>query len=99
MTPATRQKFQPQKRFFASNLQSPARVSTAGCGAMRDDCDTEAEMQLGGKNVVVIGGSRGLGRVIVKTLHGAGASVTAVARAAGPLGQLAAALPGLKTLA
>jgi NAD(P)-dependent dehydrogenase (short-subunit alcohol dehydrogenase family) len=54
---------------------------------------------LNGKNVTVIGGSRGLGHVIVKTLHAEGAKVLAVARAREPLAQLANALPGLRTLA
>jgi NAD(P)-dependent dehydrogenase (short-subunit alcohol dehydrogenase family) len=54
---------------------------------------------LDGKNVVVIGGSRGLGHVIVKTVHAEGARVLAVARRREPLAHLTGVLPGLETLA
>ena len=51
------------------------------------------------KNVVIIGGSRGLGREMVAAASAAGASVLAVARAEGPLAELAAAYPGVRTMA
>jgi NAD(P)-dependent dehydrogenase (short-subunit alcohol dehydrogenase family) len=51
------------------------------------------------KNVVVIGGSRGLGRSIVAAAAAEGARVLAVARQEEPLQQLAAELPGVQTLA
>jgi NAD(P)-dependent dehydrogenase (short-subunit alcohol dehydrogenase family) len=51
------------------------------------------------KNVVVIGGSRGLGRVIVNAVHTDGAQVLAVARQSKPLSQLPEELPGVITLA
>jgi NAD(P)-dependent dehydrogenase (short-subunit alcohol dehydrogenase family) len=54
---------------------------------------------LRGKNVVVLGGSRGVGRVIVNAALAAGAQVLAAARSAHPLTELSNALPGLKTLA
>jgi NAD(P)-dependent dehydrogenase (short-subunit alcohol dehydrogenase family) len=54
---------------------------------------------LSGKNVVVIGGSRGLGRVIVETVHAEGARVLAVARGGKSLTQLAHDLIGATTLA
>lgn len=51
------------------------------------------------KNVVVIGGSRGLGHTIVAAVSTSGARVLAVARKAEPLQQLAATYPGVQTLA
>jgi len=51
------------------------------------------------KNVVVIGGSRGLGRTIVAAVSAEGARVLAVARKAEPLKRLAAAIPGVQILA
>ena len=51
------------------------------------------------KNMVVIGGSRGLGRTIVAAASAEGARVLAVARKAGPLEQLAAAFSGVQILA
>jgi NAD(P)-dependent dehydrogenase (short-subunit alcohol dehydrogenase family) len=54
---------------------------------------------LSGKNVVVIGGSRGLGRVLVETVHAEGARVLAVARGQKSLEQLANDVTGLTTLA
>lgn len=56
-------------------------------------------MRLENKNVVVIGGSRGLGRVIVAAVHAEGARVLSVARRPEPLAQLAAELPNVMTLA
>jgi len=53
---------------------------------------------LTGKNVVVIGGSRGVGRRIVETARGNGARVLAVARREGPLRELAQAVSGVQTL-
>jgi NAD(P)-dependent dehydrogenase (short-subunit alcohol dehydrogenase family) len=52
-----------------------------------------------GKNVVVIGGSKGLGRAIVAATHAEGAQVLAVARKAEPLKKLADAFPGVHVLA
>ncbi len=51
------------------------------------------------KNLVVVGGSRGVGRVIVEEANRAGASVLAVARGLQALKELARHLPGVKTLA
>jgi NAD(P)-dependent dehydrogenase (short-subunit alcohol dehydrogenase family) len=53
---------------------------------------------LSGKKVVVIGGSRSLGRVIVTDAHTNGAQVLAVARQPKPLSHLSKELPGLITL-
>jgi NAD(P)-dependent dehydrogenase (short-subunit alcohol dehydrogenase family) len=53
---------------------------------------------LTGKNVVVIGGSRGVGWRIVETTTGNGARVLAVARREGPLRQLAQEVPGAAIL-
>jgi NAD(P)-dependent dehydrogenase (short-subunit alcohol dehydrogenase family) len=50
------------------------------------------------KNVVVIGGSRGLGRTIVAAASAEGVQVLAVARKAEPLQQLAAEFPGVQIL-
>src|SRR5258708_33451287 len=55
--------------------------------------------RLDGKNVVVIGGSKGVGRAIVAAAHAEGAQVLAVARKADPLLQLADTFPGVHTLA
>lgn len=54
---------------------------------------------LQGQNVVVVGGSRGVGRAIVEAALGEGATVLAVARGAAALKELSWENPGLKTLA
>lgn len=54
---------------------------------------------LAGKNVVVIGASRGVGRAIVRRMAAEGAQVLAVGRNREPLEQLARELPGTRTLA
>lgn len=54
---------------------------------------------LQGQNVVVVGGSRGVGRAIVETTLSAGATVLAVARGAADLKQLSWEKPRVKTLA
>jgi NAD(P)-dependent dehydrogenase (short-subunit alcohol dehydrogenase family) len=55
-------------------------------------------LPLTGKNVVVIGGSRGVGRQVVAAARGNGARVLAVARQAEPLRQLAREVPGVEVL-
>jgi NAD(P)-dependent dehydrogenase (short-subunit alcohol dehydrogenase family) len=54
---------------------------------------------LNGKNVVIIGGSQGVGREMVLAAAAEGANVLAVARRQGPLAELAALQPGVRTLA
>jgi NAD(P)-dependent dehydrogenase (short-subunit alcohol dehydrogenase family) len=54
---------------------------------------------LSGKNVAVIGGSRGVGRKIVEVARPKGANVLAVARDHQALAELAAAVTGARTLA
>jgi NAD(P)-dependent dehydrogenase (short-subunit alcohol dehydrogenase family) len=54
---------------------------------------------LQGQNVVVVGGSRGVGRSIVETALSEGATVLAVARGERALAQFAQKTPGVKTLA
>ena len=54
---------------------------------------------LQGQNVVVVGGSRGVGRSIVEAALSEGATVLAVARGEAALAQFAKEAPGLKTLA
>ncbi len=54
---------------------------------------------LAGKNVVVIGGSRGVGRQVVEAAARSGARALAVARQEGPLQQLAREVPGTQVLA
>lgn len=61
--------------------------------------ETINTQHLHGKKVVVIGGSKGLGRAIVAATHAQGAQVLAVARKAEPLKQLADAFPGVHVLA
>jgi NAD(P)-dependent dehydrogenase (short-subunit alcohol dehydrogenase family) len=56
-------------------------------------------LPLAGKSMVVIGGSRGVGRRIVEAAVGNGARVLAVARGEGPLRQLAREVPGIEILA
>ena len=56
-------------------------------------------LSLTGKNVVVIGGSRGVGRHIVEAAARNGAHVLAVARQTGPLDQLRQDVPGIEVLA
>ena len=51
-----------------------------------------------GKKVVVIGGSRGVGRQIVQAAARSGGRVLAVARQEGPLQEVAQGLPGLQVL-
>ncbi len=55
--------------------------------------------RLRGKNVVIIGASRGLGKTIVAAAHAEGAQVLAVARQEQSLRQLAAEIPGVQVLA
>jgi NAD(P)-dependent dehydrogenase (short-subunit alcohol dehydrogenase family) len=55
-------------------------------------------LSLTGKNMVVIGGSRGVGRQIVEAGIRNGARVLAVARQEGPLRQLAGEVPGTDVL-
>ncbi|TKD35788.1 MAG: SDR family oxidoreductase [Mesorhizobium sp.] len=54
---------------------------------------------LQGQNVVVIGGSRGVGRSIVKAALGEGATVLVVARGTAALKELSRETSGVKTLA
>jgi NAD(P)-dependent dehydrogenase (short-subunit alcohol dehydrogenase family) len=54
---------------------------------------------LQGRNVVVVGGSRGVGRSIVEAALGEGATVLAVARGTAALTQLSNEMPRVKTLA
>lgn len=56
-------------------------------------------ISLSGKKMVVIGGSRGVGRRIVEAGIRNGAQVLAVARQEAPLRQLAYEVPGVETLA
>jgi NAD(P)-dependent dehydrogenase (short-subunit alcohol dehydrogenase family) len=55
-------------------------------------------ISLAGKNVVVIGGSRGVGRQIVEAAIRNGGRVLAVARQEAPLRQLAKGVPGVEVL-
>ena len=55
-------------------------------------------LRLTGKTMVVIGGSRGVGRRIVEAAIGDGARVLAVAREAGPLRRLAREVAGAEIL-
>lgn len=55
-------------------------------------------LRLTGRNVVVIGGSRGVGRRIVEATVHSGARVLAVARQQGPLRQLAQVVSGVEVL-
>ncbi|MER9654994.1 SDR family NAD(P)-dependent oxidoreductase [Mesorhizobium sp. M0152] len=54
---------------------------------------------LQGQNVVVVGGSRGVGRSIVEVALGEGATVLAVARGTAALKELSWERPGVRTLA
>ena len=56
-------------------------------------------LSLTGKNVVVIGGSRGVGRRITEAAHRNGARVLAVARQQEPLEHLAREVQGVEILA
>src|SRR5487761_1036295 len=58
-----------------------------------------SEITLSGKNVVVLGASRGVGREIVLRAKSAGARVLAVARGPGDLERLANESAGIRTLA
>lgn len=61
--------------------------------------NTSAETRrLDSKSVVVIGGSRGLGRAIVAATQAEGARVLAVARQEEPLKKLVAEYPAVQTL-
>ena len=54
--------------------------------------------RLHSKNVVVIGGSKGVGRAIVAAAHAQGARVLAIARQAEPLKRLADEFSGVRVL-
>lgn len=56
-------------------------------------------LPLAGKNMVVIGASRGVGRQVVEAAHRSGARVLAVARQEAPLRLLAEEVSGVATLA
>jgi short chain dehydrogenase len=58
-----------------------------------------SDNSLKGKNVVVLGGSRGIGREIVRRVHAELVSVLAVARGRGCLENLAQELTGVRILA
>jgi NAD(P)-dependent dehydrogenase (short-subunit alcohol dehydrogenase family) len=60
--------------------------------------ETINTQRLHGKNVVVIGGSKGVGRAIVAATHAQGAQVLAVARQEEPLKKLVAAFPAVQML-
>jgi NAD(P)-dependent dehydrogenase (short-subunit alcohol dehydrogenase family) len=53
---------------------------------------------LAGKKIVVIGGSRGVGRRVVEVAIGNGGQVLAVARQEAPLRRLAQEVPGAEVL-
>jgi NAD(P)-dependent dehydrogenase (short-subunit alcohol dehydrogenase family) len=55
-------------------------------------------LSLAGKNVVVIGASRGVGRQVAEAARRGGAHVLAVARQEGPLRRLAEEVPGTQIL-
>jgi len=57
-----------------------------------------SQSTLRGKNIVVLGGSRGIGREIVRRANSGGARVLAVARGAKDLDQLAREAAGIRTL-
>ena len=61
--------------------------------------ESSKELRFHRKNVVVIGGSRGLGRAIVVAAHAEGAHVLAVARSAAELAKLTEELLGVQVLA
>ncbi|HLZ63208.1 MAG TPA: SDR family oxidoreductase [Ktedonosporobacter sp.] len=61
--------------------------------------ESSKELGLHGKNVVVIGGSRGLGRALVAAAHAEGAQVLAVARQEAELRKVAEERSGVQVLA
>lgn len=61
--------------------------------------ESTSAQRLRGKQVVIIGGSRGIGRDIVAATQAEGAQVLAVARQEQPLRELARAFPGVQILA
>lgn len=61
--------------------------------------ESSQPQRLRGKNVVVIGASRGLGRAIVAAAHAEGAQVLAVARQLEELARLTEELSGIQVLA
>jgi NAD(P)-dependent dehydrogenase (short-subunit alcohol dehydrogenase family) len=63
-----------------------------------DNNGEDPMLSLTGKNMVVIGGSRGVGRRVVEAATRNGAHVLAVARQEGPLRQLANEVPGIEIL-
>src|SRR6516225_6392126 len=72
-------------------------MRAATCGPRKQQ---EDNMQsLTGKTMVVIGGSRGVGRQIVEAGHRNGARVLAVARDQSRLAQLTKDIPDVETLA
>jgi NAD(P)-dependent dehydrogenase (short-subunit alcohol dehydrogenase family) len=60
--------------------------------------ESTTPQRLPGKNVVVLGGSKGGGRAIVAAASASGAQVLAVARSAEPLVKLTDDFPGVRTL-
>ncbi len=68
------------------------------CKKGEDMNESLTTQRLQGKNVVVIGGSKGVGRAIVAAAHAQGAQVLAVARKAEPLLKLADDFSGVHIL-
>lgn len=87
------------ERFWTAGLDMLERLLRQEEAQSSTAKEEENMLPLAGKNIVVIGGSRGVGRRIVEAAARDGARVLAVARHAGPLGQLAKDVPGAVILA
>src|SRR5262245_50038238 len=74
---------------------SPMRAAAAAAHPNKQE---DNMLSLAGKTMVVIGGSRGVGRQIVEAGIRNGARVLAVARGEGRLARLAREVPGTETL-
>jgi NAD(P)-dependent dehydrogenase (short-subunit alcohol dehydrogenase family) len=94
-----------------SNYRREAPMSFGRDGGLKDETviptrkenvmkphEPDAMLPLTGKKMVVIGGSRGVGRRIAQIGRSNGARVLAVARQRGPLRQLVDEIPGIESL-
>ncbi len=63
------------------------------------EADEDRMSPLAGKNVVVIGGSRGVGRQVAKAALAVGARVLVIARSDGPLQTISREAPGIEVMA
>ena len=87
---------QPRNSSAADEFEPPRRSYKISASGAANESEEGEMSTLTGKTMVVIGGSRGVGRRIVEAAGRNGAHVLAAARQEAPLRQLAQEVPGAK---